>query len=409
MSSYACSVVIPSHNRAQLLDAMLAALAAQLIDVPFEVIVVLDGCTDESAGILATWKELGEMPSLRWIEQPRSGQALARNVGAFAARAPVIVFLDDDVIPDADLLAIHLAHHAQGERIAVLGDYEVVRHDDSLCTLGVWSWWEDTYHRRASAWQPQGYRDFCTGNVSVRKEDFANVGGFDQDFTGYGGEDYEIGYRLLRAGVRFVPDRRVRARHFCTPRVRSLLRATRQEAHGDVTIARKHPELIGGLRLGASADKQARRAARLAMRAPWLGDLVSAAGRVSLRVYERLRRRGRWQSRFAFLRSYAYWRGVRDASGSRAGLRALVATAVRPAPQTIDVAEDIGPQVQRLRVDTPGTLVVTYRAEPLGAVEIRVGLEEPFLPWLVREISSRLSASLLIVLAREHRESIEAR
>lgn len=409
MTSFACSVVIPSHNRAQLLDVMLAALAAQLIDAPFEVIVVLDGCTDESVATLEIWKELGELPSLRWIEQPRSGQAVARNVGAFAARAPVIVFLDDDIIPDADLLAIHLAHHAGGQSVAVLGDCEVVRHDNSLCALGVWSWWEDTYHRRASAWQPPGFRDFCTGNVSLRKEDFARIGGFDQDFTGYGGEDYEIGYRLLRAGVRFAPDRRARARHFCTPRVGDMLRATRQEAHGDVLMARKHPELIGGLRLGASPDKQARRAARLAMRAPWLGVLLSVAGRGLLRVYGRIHRRGRWQSRFAFLRTFAYWRGVRDAVGSRADLRTLVASAVRPASQTIDLVEDIGPQVQRLQIDAPGPLVVTYMGEPLGTIEIRAGLEEPFLPWLVREISYQLSASLLIVLAREQRASIDIR
>ncbi|HEV2686193.1 MAG TPA: glycosyltransferase, partial [Actinomycetota bacterium] len=329
MSDFACSVVIPSYDRAAKLDLLLAALAAQDADEAFEVIVVLDGSKDASREVLTSWEQVGVFASLRWIEQARQGQAIARNTGSFLARAPVLVFLDDDVIPDPDLIRVHLAHHASGERVVVLGDCEVVRSGGrSLAELASWMWWEDTNHRRAAAGQPASYRDFCTGNLSIRRDDFARVGGFDQDFTGYGREDYELGYRLLQSGVRFVADRRARAQHFNTTTVRSMFAAARQEAHGDVLIAQKHPELTTGLRLMACGSLRAKIAAGLAMFAPWLGATLCFLLRGVTRVREKLRLRGRWRSGVAFMWAYSYWRGLHDRLGALHGLRALRAAAV---------------------------------------------------------------------------------
>jgi GT2 family glycosyltransferase len=49
---------------------------------------------------------------------------------------------------------------------------------------------------------------FLTGNASVRRDDLQAVGGFDEDFTGYGHEDLELGYRLQKAGVELHYDAR---------------------------------------------------------------------------------------------------------------------------------------------------------------------------------------------------------
>lgn len=402
MSDFACSIIIPSCNRADKLDLLLCALAAQTADLPLEVIVVLDGCTDRSRDVVLMWEKLNAFAAFQWTEQPRKGQAAARNTGSFLAHAPILLFLDDDVVPDPDLLATHLAHHASGQRIAVLGDCEIVRSDEgSLCDLAMWSWWEDTNNRRSAPGQPGAYRDFCTGNVSLRREDFARVGGFDQDFTGYGREDYELGHRLLQSGVRFVADRRSRARHFNTATVRSMCAAARQEAKGDVLIARKHPDLITGLRLASAGDRRMRRAAGLAMFVPWIGALACAFVRGLLPIYERFGLRRRWQVRVDFLWAFSYWRGIRDALGSLKALRALRRTALPPLTQQIDVGRPLAPQVERLNVDVPSRLLVVYRDAPVGSIALRPDLAEPLLPWLVREISARLSAELLLEFARE--------
>jgi GT2 family glycosyltransferase len=401
VSEFSCSVIIPSCNRAAKLDLLLAALAAQDTDLPFEVIVVLDGSTDESRELLTVWEELGVFASLRVCEQARQGQATARNTGSFLARAPILLFLDDDVIPGLDLISVHLAHHASAEHVAVLGDCDIVRTEGgSLSELSMWMWWEDTNHRRAASSQPVSYRDFCTGNLSLRREDFARVGGFDQDFTGYGREDYELGYRLLQAGVTFVADRLARARHFNTATVRSRSKAARQEAQGDVLIARKHPELIAGLRLANSGDRRTRIASALAMYAPWLGATICLGLRGVIRFLERLRLRRRWQARLDFVWTYFYWRGLRDSLGSMAAVRALRQSPLPPLTQQIDVSRPLAPQVALLNIDVPSRLVVAHEGRAVGSIDLIPDIDEPLLPWIVREITVRLRRELMLEFAR---------
>src|SRR4029077_7901564 len=125
-----------------------------------------------------------------------------------------------------NLISVHLRDHEQADRIAVLGDYELVRTTrDSFCNLALWNWWEGTFHRRSALGQPSGFRDFCGCNVSMRREDFAQIRGFDTDFLTYGREDHEFGHRLLRSGVRFVVDRSARAGHYKDVTVRGALRS----------------------------------------------------------------------------------------------------------------------------------------------------------------------------------------
>ena len=401
MSDFACSVVIPSYDRAAKLDLLLAALAAQDTTEPFEVIVVLDGSKDASREVLTTWEQVGVFASLRWTEQARQGQAIARNTGSFLARAPVLVFLDDDVVPDPNLISVHLAHHAAGERVVVLGDCEIVRSGSrSLAELSSWMWWEDTNHRRAAAWQPPSYRDFCTGNLSIRRDDFARVGGFDQDFTGYGREDYELGYRLLQDGVRFIADRGARAQHFNTTTVRGMFAAARQEAHGDVLIAQKHPELTTGLRLMSCDTMRTKIAAGLAMYAPWLGVALCFLLRGMTRVREKLRLRRRWRSGVDFMWAFSYWRGLHDRLGSRRGLRALRAAAIPAGDQEIDVRRPLPPQVARLNIDVPSTLTIKYDGRTVGRLDLKPNLDEPMLAWLSRELCAHLSSEILGEVAR---------
>ncbi|HKX55839.1 MAG TPA: glycosyltransferase family 2 protein [Xanthomonadales bacterium] len=90
------SIIIPTHNRPHMLmTAVQSALAQTLADI--EVIVVDDGSQPPA--------ELPELPRLRLLRlDTNQGHATARNVGAAAARAERICFLDDD-----DSLLPHMA------------------------------------------------------------------------------------------------------------------------------------------------------------------------------------------------------------------------------------------------------------------------------------------------------------
>jgi|WetSurMetagenome_2_1015567.scaffolds.fasta_scaffold00913_8 hypothetical protein len=94
------SVIVPVHNGAETLDTCLTALTGQ--DYPgecFEVIVVDDGSTDETAQIVARY-------AVRLIRLGSNrGRIVARNTGAQAARFETLVFNDAGVTPGAQLLA----------------------------------------------------------------------------------------------------------------------------------------------------------------------------------------------------------------------------------------------------------------------------------------------------------------
>jgi len=402
MSGLACSVVIPSYNRSSTLEMVLRGLERQTIPgVMFETIVVLDGSTDDSAAMLTGWERSANLTNLRWQWQPNSGQAIARNTGVHLAQAPVVVFLDDDVVPEPDLIAAHLRWHEQDTPVAVLGDAHVVREQhDSMYHLGVWAWWEDMYYRRARPGRQPGYRDFCAGNVSLRQEDFSLVGGFDTTFRGYGGEDYELGYRLLRAGVQFLADRSAQACHYHRTTVAGVLRTTRQEAYGDVLLGRKHPELRGGLRLMRIPTGRYGLLVRLALRAPALGDQLMALLKHVLPFYERAKMRRCWLECFNHLRGYAYWRGVRDVLGSWDALLAYQAQAA-PIPRArLDISEGLPAELPSLWVDGPSTLSVTWRRQRLGELYLPGPIEVPLRSYLASRIAEQLETRIWIMLSQ---------
>jgi glycosyltransferase involved in cell wall biosynthesis len=114
------SVVIPTHDRLEVLPEVLAALERQHGAPEFEVVVVDDGSQQPTAGFLRDWRP--PYPH-RVLHQPQSGPAVARNAGVRAAGGRWVAFLGDDTVPRADWLREHRrAHRERGDgRLAVIG------------------------------------------------------------------------------------------------------------------------------------------------------------------------------------------------------------------------------------------------------------------------------------------------
>src|SRR6187397_1060160 len=90
------SVIIPTYNGAHKVVNVLRALEQQT-HLPDEVVVVIDGSTDNTAELLRT--NTFKLPSLRIIEQPNGGRAQVRNRGAKEASQDLLIFFDDDMRP----------------------------------------------------------------------------------------------------------------------------------------------------------------------------------------------------------------------------------------------------------------------------------------------------------------------
>ncbi len=196
------SVVIPVHNGAALLGRCLEALGRSAL-APFECIVVDDGCSDDTAAVAARYGAtviaLGD----------RGGPARARNRGAAAARADVLVFLDADVCVHPDTLGritCHLQDHPA--TAAVIGSY-----DDRPTAPGVVSQYKNLLHHYVHQRSRRDAWTFWAGCGAIRRAAFMAAGGFDESYTRPCIEDIELGYRLHRSGARIDLDPSIQVTH----------------------------------------------------------------------------------------------------------------------------------------------------------------------------------------------------
>ena len=217
------SVVVPYYEAPEALDLTLAALERQTYPRDlFEVIVVDDGSSvplepPESSPL-----------DVRVLHQEDLGFGLARarNNGARAARHPILVFLDCDMLPEAGWLAAHARWHHLAADLLTLGfrahvdvggfDAAAIRHrtgtladlfKDRRVDRPEWIEFHMARTDELTLESDDIFRVVTGGNLGVRRWFFDHVGGFDESFNRWGMEDTEFGYRAFTHGGPLVPVR----------------------------------------------------------------------------------------------------------------------------------------------------------------------------------------------------------
>jgi GT2 family glycosyltransferase len=240
------SVVIPSYGEPERLHAALQSLATQ--DYPpahVQVIVVDDASPSLDAGPLSTAAGRFAVQVLR--NKSNQGRARTRNTGIRAADGQVVVFLDSDMTVAPGFLGAHAALHQASPGAAGIGD---VRFGPEIpCSpLGRYLGTRGVHKLKRGAAVP--FNCFATGNCSVRREQLVRVGLFDEGFTGYGGEDLELGYRLHRDGAQFHFLPGAIAFHHHLRSLDQLCRLMRTYGLQSMPLLLSmHPELAGLLRV----------------------------------------------------------------------------------------------------------------------------------------------------------------
>jgi glycosyltransferase involved in cell wall biosynthesis/peptidoglycan/xylan/chitin deacetylase (PgdA/CDA1 family) len=299
------SVVIPTYQRRDVVLQTVQSLAHQEGAPPFEVIVVVDGSTDGTADAL---RALTTPFPLTVFEQENQGRSRACNRGAEAAVGELLLFLDDDMDADPRLLAEHARSHREGADV-VFGDIPL--HPDSPPTFLARSVGEWADRRRRELAERNGrldVTDFVTGQTSLPRAAFVEVGGFDTGFTrrgSFGGEDFDLGLRLRDAGatMAFNPAAVSKQRYVVTPRLH--LRQWHDAGRARVMLARKYPAHAQAL-----LDRRERRADRLVWR-----RLRRPLRSLVLRRVERGHDDERTVRGFRRVRDLEFFAGVRAAGG----------------------------------------------------------------------------------------------
>lgn len=229
MSRIKASIVINTKDRFSRLYIVLKALEGQ-IDESVEVIVVCDGCSEKT---LESLQKINlSYPIKKIISVKNLGRAAARNIGAKAARGDIIIFIDDDRVPDAEFVKKHIEGHRM--KCILLGNRKEIRLSeteienitlsphtlkDFLQSLDVKASpaldSHETFFRKILFFRfnPLIWLLFYTGNVSIKREDMEKVNFFDENFKGWGYEDLEFGYRLYKEKIPFIKDKQITNYH----------------------------------------------------------------------------------------------------------------------------------------------------------------------------------------------------
>ncbi|PEZ03716.1 glycosyl transferase family 2 [Bacillus sp. AFS018417] len=304
------SIIIPSYNKYPLNLLTLYSLNNQTFDLSkMEVLFIDDASTDQTLQMV---RKHHFSYHFKYIKCQRNlGRAKVRNVGMKYSRGKVLIFLDAEMIAEPEFVENHFNYHQSMDNLVLSGamyynavyscifsefsqeqikeistmakndrvlydrienykhsnisaPYPLLERKDidtklyrELKVKTPSSHWYNTIQENFDA-QLNGFHfpwmAFLTGNVSVRKKLIEQVGPFDKEFINYGYEDWELGYRLYKAGARYLVSNTVTAYHQEHPVGESRWK----EATGNYHLfTLKHPDvdvLILGLELARITD-----------------------------------------------------------------------------------------------------------------------------------------------------------
>ncbi len=237
------SVIIPTYNGAERIGVTLDALKKQKFK-DFELVVILDGCTDNTEEIVIKYKD--DFAGFQCIKTANFGRASARNNGAKYATGKAVVFIDDDVELFDDVIGLHREFLAGDPSAVVFGSLSINRSKVADDDFQIYRWELETAGNSAVL-GPITLRNFAftTQNLSMARTAFDRIGGFMEGLND--SEDFDFGVRALLAGfrVRFEPSMRGFHNDYCS--ISRYIARRKEYFRSKLILLKVHPEYRGML------------------------------------------------------------------------------------------------------------------------------------------------------------------
>jgi len=207
------SVVLPTYNRADILDEMLVSLAVQQLPEGsiLETVVVDDCSSDNTLDVLRKHSADDRLKLKFKTLSKNSGPAVARNEAVKMAQGNVLLITGDDMVPAPGLLEGHINWHREheSEKYALLGN---VSWDPDSEPSSFMKWLENAGRgfyfnfKDLKPGVPLGSYAFYTSNISLKREFLERSTLCDMTFPYASHEDLELGYRLETDGMQLFYD-----------------------------------------------------------------------------------------------------------------------------------------------------------------------------------------------------------
>jgi glycosyltransferase involved in cell wall biosynthesis len=205
------SVVVPTYNASARLKRTIESVLAQTVP-PLEIIIIDDGSTDDTRRICADFGG-----AICYLAVENGGQQRARNLGAARAGGDWIAFLDHDDLWDPDYLAELQALHDRHVFDLAFCDSQTVweqeranvsRAGTRFTELAPAGYWQSMGIDTTSRWSVLDRYDYARflafhpvqpSVMTIRKELFQTLGGFNPRMRGSSAEDFEFELRAIRS------------------------------------------------------------------------------------------------------------------------------------------------------------------------------------------------------------------
>ncbi|HLH29962.1 MAG TPA: glycosyltransferase, partial [Terriglobia bacterium] len=237
------SVVIPTWNRAGLVAQTIEKIEHQTLPRDlYEVLVIDNKSTDDTQSVLK--QKSRSYPNLKIFSQSKKGAAATRNVGIQKASGEIILFIDDDIQAEPNLIEAHWNYHQQHSSSSIIGGL-ITPWANSRNAFLRYLRDRGIFNPYSIACGPMDFSYYHTGNVSTARSVLLEVGGFNEEFEMYGMEDIELGYRLERHGSRMVHGPDAKAVHEFFPTYPQFIQRCEQAGYSLGKMIELHPELRG--------------------------------------------------------------------------------------------------------------------------------------------------------------------
>src|SRR3954452_9274672 len=284
-------------------------------------IVVVDSGNRAAGG-----EDLARSQNARYSRSPDHGVAAARNHGASLAAGELLLFVDDDIVVAPSNLRQHETIHMSHDPCLVGGHWEFdpdLRLKLEASPLGRFRLaYEDLYNTPdAGAGEARSgvvhSRTLAAANLSIKREVFWSLGGFDQRFP-VGAEDQDLSWRAAKAGCKLLYDFDICVIHNDqhTDLV-ALCSRLERGAMGTVYFSRKNPDAPAAAMLSMNGPVRRDDSARAVVR-KLSRDLLSRRAPLALvhrliKLVERARPNGDWPLEFLYraVGGLHVFRGVR--------------------------------------------------------------------------------------------------
>jgi GT2 family glycosyltransferase len=182
MATGRISVAIPTFGRDEVLINTISFILFQ--QPSSQEVIIVDQTPEHDAATAARLSELERDGRIRLLHQdPSIPKAMNRALAE--ATGDIVLFVDDDIIPSPDLIAMHLEAHQRTDAAAVVGQVlqpgeEPINVVHPPATTGLWADLQFCFRST----HPATVRNVMAGNLSVKRAAALAAGGFDENFVG---------------------------------------------------------------------------------------------------------------------------------------------------------------------------------------------------------------------------------